>query len=403
MNSGRRGLLRFAFSFLATVLVAAAVTGSAGAAVYWGDNGTIGAANLDGSGANPRYFKPPFPADSSGPLCGVAVSPNYLYWAGAFGLGRVNFDGPAGPQTIVSHLQGPCGIAVDDGHVYWAEAKTGSIGRANLDGSEATGSFVTGIDHPCGLAVDAGHLYWMGWRGIGRANLDGTAVEPEFLPLIPTGCGLAAEGSHLYWGEHGAIGRANLDGSEPKPGFVTGIGGVESIALDAAHVYWTDRPEGMAYSSVGRANIDGSGAERSWIGADQFYLGGIAVDSRPAPVPLPLPSRSFHFGEIRHQWRTGSVVIDVWVPASGELTLRAPKLGWKVLKGAPPPPYVEGGFRWRLKIWPGKTSFGRKVRAEMQRRGRAKVALYVSYAETGQLAFEGAKMVALINHRPARH
>jgi virginiamycin B lyase len=403
MNLGRRGLFSFAVTFASIVLIAIAVAaGTAGAAVYWGDNGTIGAANLDGSGANPKYFKPPFPADSSAPICGVAVRPDYLYWAGAFGLGRVNLEGPATPQTIVPHLQGPCGIAVEGSHVYWAEPKIDSIGRANLDGSEAGTSFLAGLDHPCGIAVDGEHVYWMGWRGIGRARLDGTEVEPGFLPTVPTDCGLAVDGSHLYWGEHGAIGRANLDGSEPEPGFITAIDGVGAIALDGSHLYWTDRPDGMAFSSVGRANLDGTGAVRSWIAADQFNLGGIAVDSRPAPAPLPLPSRPFRFGQIRHRWRTGAIVIDVWVPASGDLVLVDPKLGWKVLKGTPPPPYVEGGFRWRLEVWPGRFRFGRKIRAELDRRGRSKLTLHVAYSEAGQLAVDGSKMVALITRRPSR-
>lgn len=400
MNLGRRGLTRLSLA-LACVAGAVVLLGAApaGAAVYWGDNGTIAAANLDGSSPNLKYFKPPFPSDSSSPVCGVAVDQSYLYWVGAFGIGRVNFEGgQAAPQTIVPHLQQPCGIALDGSHLYWAEPKTDGIGRANLDGSAAA-LLISGLDRPCGIAVDGEHVYWMGWRGIGRARLDGTEVEPEFLPLLVTDCGLAVDGSHLYWGEYGGIGRAALNGSEPEPGFVSGIGGVEAIAVDGSHLYWTDRPEGMAFSSVGRANLDGSGAVRNWIGADQFYFGGIAVDGRPAPVPLPLPSRPFHFGKIRHQLRTGAVVIDVWVPAAGELTLRGPKLGWKVLKGTPPPPYVEGGFRWRLKVWPGKSRFGRKIRAELNRRGRAKLALYVAYAETGQLAAEGAKMVALIEHR----
>lgn len=402
MNLGRRGLIRLSMA-AACIACAAALVGvaPAAAAVYWGDNGTVAAANLDGSNPNLKYFKPPFPSDSSAPVCGVAVDSSYLYWVGAFGIGQVNFEGPATPQTIVPHLQQPCGIAVDGSHLYWAEAKTDSIGRANLDGSAAA-PLISGIDHPCGIAVDGEHVYWMGWRGIGRARLDGTAVEPEFLPLAPGACGLAVDGSHLYWGEYGGIGRANLNGSEPEPGFVSGIGGVEAIAVDGAHLYWTDRPEGMAFASVGRANLDGSGVVRNWIGADQFYLGGIAVDGRPSPIPLPLPSRPFHFGQIRHHWGTGAVVIDVWVPAAGELTLLGPKLGWKVLKGPPPRPYVGGGFRWRLEVWPGKSRFGRKVRAELNRRGRSKLALHVAYTETGQLPVDGAKMVALINHRPSR-
>jgi hypothetical protein len=395
--------LRRATSLAGLAVVAAlSLSATAGAAVYWGDNGTVGAARPDGGDVNPDYFKPPFPADSAGPICGVAVSASYLYWAGGFGIGRVNLEGPAAPQTIVSGLRSPCGLAVDAQHVYWAEPGADRIGRANLDGSAATPSFISGLDGPCGLAVDGSRVYWMGWRGVGTANLDGSEADSEYLAAGASGCGLAVDGTHLYWGQHGAIGRAGLDAGDPEPGFVTGIGSVESIAVDAGHVYWTDRPEGMSFSSVGRVGIEGSEATRSWIPTDEFSLGGVAVDARPAPVALPLPSGSFTFGKVRHRPGRGTVVIDVWVPRRGQLTLVSPHLGWRVLTGPPPPAHVEGGFRWRLKLWPGRSDFGRRVRAQLRRRGRARLTLRVSYAETGQLPVERTKAIALLGRRSPR-
>ncbi|HMI81154.1 MAG TPA: hypothetical protein VK480_05145, partial [Solirubrobacterales bacterium] len=112
--------------------------------------------------------------------------------------------------------------------------------------------------------------------------------------------------------------------------------------------------------------------------------------------PLPLPSRPIRFGKVRHNLETGTAVIDVWVPARGDLALTAPKIGWRVLKGITPPPYHGGSFRWRLQIWPGKTRFGAKVRRQLKEKGRAPLTLQVSYAETGQRATTAIKRIALL-------
>jgi hypothetical protein len=383
---------------LVIVLAGALSGGSASAAVYWANGGTIGAANLDGSQPNQKYFKPPFPSDSAGPECGLAVTPSHLYWVGAFGIGRVNLEGPATPETIVGGLRQPCGLALSQTHLYWANREAGTISRANLDGSAVNAALLGGRPSPCNVAVGGDYLYWLDWTGIGRARLDGSGPEPGFVPTVG-GCGLAVDTNYVYWGQYGTIGRARLDGSEPERNFITGIGSVAAIAVDSGHIYWTDQPEGMFYASVGRANLDGSGVIRNWIATERFTLGGIAVDSRPSPPPLPLPSRSFRFGQVRHRRATGALAVDVWVPARGDLTLLAPHLGWKVLKGPPPPPYVDGSFRWRLKVWPGSSRFGQKIRTQLRNKGQAKVALRLSYAEEGQLLYTAVKRLTLRKFR----
>jgi hypothetical protein len=367
---------------------------AASAAVYWANGGTIGAANLDGGQPNQKYFKPPFPSDSAGPECGLAVTPTHLYWVGAFGIGRVNLEGPATPETVIGGLRRPCGIALDGTYLYWANREAGTIGRARLDGSEANSAFVSGLQSPCNVAVGNSHLYWLDWSGIGRANLDGSEPEPGFVTTVG-GCGLAVNADYIYWGEYGRIGRTSLDGIVSEPNFITGVGGVSAIALDGSHLYWTDQPEGMSYASVGRANLNGSGVTRGWIASERFYLGGVAVDSRLSPPPLPLPSRPISFGQTRHNERTGSVVLDVWVPERGDLRLLAPKLGWKVLKGPEPPPWRGGTFRWRLKIWPGTSAKGKRIRSQLRNKGWARVALRLSYTEEGQLPYTAVKRVAL--------
>ncbi|MDX6604819.1 MAG: virginiamycin lyase [Solirubrobacterales bacterium] len=395
----RRGPGRLLRRFLAALacLALGLVAGDAvpaGAAVYWGNGGTLGAANLDGSNPQPKFFKPPFPADSALPSCGVAASPTYLYWTGAFGLGRVNLEGPAAPTTIVPRIIRPCGIAIDGEYVYWANLETGTIGRAGLDGSQVNEALVGGLDHPCNVAVDDSHVYWVDLAGVGRAGLDGSDPEPRWIPSVHWGCGLAVDAQHVYWAGDGSVGRANLDGSDPEPGFITGLGSIAAIATGPRYVYWTDSPEGMAYSSIGRANIDGSGAVRIWNATQQVQHGGLAVDGRPSPPPLPLPSRPIHFGKLRHDKHTGVAVLDVWVPERGELTVTGPKLGWKVL--APPPPYRGASFGWRLKLWPGKGAVGNRIRTQLRNRRRAPLTLRVSYSEEGQLPFTTVKRMTLL-------
>lgn len=390
---GAVGLLAGLSLLLATALLPA----SASAAVYWTTGATIGAANLDGSQPNQKYFKPPFPSDSAGPGCGLAVTPSHLYWAGAFGIGRVNLEGPATPQTVVGGLRQPCGIALDGTYVYWSNPEAGTIGRARLDGTEANPAFIGGLQGPCNVAVGNGRLYWLDREGIGRAYLDGSAPEQGFVSTAG-GCGLAVDAHHVYWGERGSIGRVSLDGSEREPGLITGLGFVASIALGGGHLYWTNQPEGMLYGSIGRANLDGNGGLRTWIPTETFSLGAVAVDGRLSPPPLPLPSRPISFGKVRHDKRVGSLILDVWVPERGDLSLLGPKLGWKLIKGPEPPPWRFGSMRWRLKIWPGVSAKGKQIRTRLRNKGWAKVALRLSYAEAGQLPHTTVKRLVLRKH-----
>lgn len=389
---------------LCAVSVFCGGVGRSSAAVYWA-GGTIGAANLDGSAPNEKYFRPPSPSDFGFPECGLAVSDSYLYWVGAFGLGRVNFEGPATPTQVSPHLQRPCGVAVDGSHVYWADKASGTIGRANLDGSEPNATLIGGLENPCAIAVDSSHLYWVDPRGIGRASLDGAQAEPGWVPIGGGGCGLALGGQYIYFSgtnpspSQPSIGRVSYDGSSRQMDFIPGLEEISDIAVDSGHIYWVDRRWGMNYASIGRANLDGSDVNRGWIPTQSFNVGAVAVDSRPTPPPLPLPSRPISFGQVRHNLKTGGAVLDVFVPARGELALASPGVGWKVNKGPEPPSYVQGSFRWRLQLWPGKTRFGKKVRTRLRNRGRALLNLKLSYAEEGQLPVTAEKRLALLQHR----
>ena len=78
-----------------------------------------------------------------------------------------------------------------------------------------------------------------------------------------------------YWtnSHSDAIGRANLDGSGPNQSFITGASNPFGVAVDRAHVYWTNFVAG----TIGRANREGSGKNQSFItGAN--YPNGVAVE-----------------------------------------------------------------------------------------------------------------------------
>ncbi|HET6997454.1 MAG TPA: hypothetical protein VFI03_02605 [Solirubrobacterales bacterium] len=386
----------------ALVTTALFLAAPAGAAIYWGDS-LIGAANADGSGANAKYLQFQNPG---GPICDLAVNDTHLYWSAWFGIWRVNLDGPATPVQVLPGMNNPCGMAIDANHVYWVHRPevngTGKgIGRATLDGLGRSDTFISGIDGVCDLAVDAEYVYWIGWRGIGRARLDGTDVEPEFIPYFGGGCSLAVNSGYIYWsGEKGKIGRVRADGSDPEPSFISGLGRVSSVTVADGRVYWGDEFEGPSYATIGTATIGGPPV-RNLIQTSAFAVRGIAVDRRLTPPPLPLPSRSFTIGKVMTNAREGSATIVLSVPERGDLVVTAPKLGWKVDKGPEPPPWRGGSFWWRLKVWPGQGKGApNRIRTQLRNKGWARVALRLSYNETGQLPVTQVKRIVLRKHLP---
>ena len=171
----------------------------------------------------------------------LAVGADHLYWTntildcdtcGGHGtIGRANLDGSGVDQFFIPNISRLGYVAVDAGHVYWTNFDTRAIGRANLDGSGVDQSFITGIDVPSGIAVDADHVYWTGIvcsgfgvcepRGpaIGRADLDGTNVDRGFITggaglHFPSWWNVAVDANFVYWTpDFFTIDRANLDGT----------------------------------------------------------------------------------------------------------------------------------------------------------------------------------------------
>jgi len=426
-----RGWVQLVSLIAAVALLFPAFGGStrAAAAVYWGSSSGLGAANLDGSDPQWNYFYWPYANESQGPACGVAVNSEYLYWASPEGIARRKLEGEGiYPGTVVPHLHGPCGVALDQSHLYWANLalpanaapRTGSIGRANLDGSEAT-TLVTGLEHPCAVALGGDHLFWFERRpsgqdfgGVGRAGLDGSSPQRLFVPFhnVNPGCGLAASGGYLYWEQDEAIARANLQGGEVEETFIPKAGLVDGIAVQSGYIYWVTRgPLGNA--SIGRARLDGSEADPTWITSGELEFGGIAVDDRPTAPYLILPSRSIRFAQnVEYNLRSGALLLGVYVPPQGppgspsppqgRLEVRSPWLSWKISAGTSSLAAEGGSYLWQVRIRSGRGQVGRRIRLQLRRRGWAPVKVTLVYETERVYPVEATRKLILRRYPGAR-
>jgi sugar lactone lactonase YvrE len=252
--------------------------------IYWTNNsGTIGRANLDGTGVDPRFIRFSVEVDQPNARVGdVAVDAKHVYWATGRAktgkIGRARLDGTGVDERFITGVSFPTGVAVDAHYVYWVNTGTATIGRARLDGTEVDQSFITGVSFATSLAVDADYLYWAenntsypySPTRLVRANLDGTGVDRRFIDSVDAN-GLAVDASYIYWADFfHAIGRANRDGTGVDPGFITGVGGYHAapwldVAVDNAHIYWSMWDVAADVGTIGRANLDGSNADVNFI------------------------------------------------------------------------------------------------------------------------------------------
>lgn len=95
------------------------------------------------------------------------------------------------------------------------------------------------------------------------------------LTALTAGLLIFASGAQafLYWtsGDN-SIGRASLDGSAVQQSFIGGVSAPCGLTVDGAHVYWAN----PGTQSIGRANLDGSGANPNFITGTRGC--GVAVD-----------------------------------------------------------------------------------------------------------------------------
>jgi len=188
--------------------------------LYWlnrGGGGSIGYANLDGSGGGLLNTTG---ASFNNPV-GLAIDPagGRIYWGnpetGQESIGYANLNGSGGGllKPVGATLE-PTGLAVDPvaGRIYWANYKADKISYTNLDGTNAhdldAGS--APIDGPEGVAVDAskGRVYWANFAGnsFGYASVNGGGGGEPNLNLAvsqPVGVAIDPLSQVLYWGSEG--------------------------------------------------------------------------------------------------------------------------------------------------------------------------------------------------------
>ena len=222
----------------------------------------------------------------------MAVDAAHVYWTTRDGsIGRANLDGTGVNTSFIPQVGAVFGVAVDQTHVYWTTFD--SVGRANLDGTAANQNFMlfdASSDIPCGVALDAGHVYWANSLGtIGRANLDGTGANPNFVQVGNADrdnftCGVAVDSAHLYWAHFAlnppdaigdGIGRANLDGTGANPAFIT-TPEPRGVAVDAT----TQAPAPSRISIGDLSKAEGNAGQTAF----QFTVSLDQAQSTPVTV-----------------------------------------------------------------------------------------------------------------------
>jgi len=250
-------------------LIALPAAPAQAASIYWtGFTGSMGRANLDGTGvknlnvnawgvaldvaAGKMYTTPGFGPgarqidrytlngtyEKTFSTASISATDSYglafdtsagkFYWGNDNGIASAKF-GPLGNALIeqTQIVQSPServlslGLDLTGGKIYYTTED--EIRRANLDGTDQQ-TIATGLQGAVALALDlsGGKVYWsdtvIGGSEIVRANLDGTDQEvivppsPAVIGVIP-GIGLDVAAGKMYWSYNASIMRANLDGS----------------------------------------------------------------------------------------------------------------------------------------------------------------------------------------------
>jgi virginiamycin B lyase len=173
--------------------------------------------------------------------------------------------------TLPSSAQGDCCL-------YWSTGANDTIGRAPLTGFYPEWSFIRDVPGGAfGIAADANHLYWGGEASIGRVGLAGSDLESGWIGGLADSrrTSVAVDAAHVYWVEpaRNSIGRANLDGSGVDESFIATEFPV-GLSVDGAHIYWVRGLTG----AIGRADLDGRQVEESFIVGANLPV-GVAVDA----------------------------------------------------------------------------------------------------------------------------
>ncbi len=145
-----------------------------------------------------------------------------------------------------------------------------------------------------GMGMDSADGDWLDTgasterQAVGMGVVLGAGLRRSRLPLVGMIAALGLSSvlassarAYVYWANRGngggsTLGRANLDGTGANPSFISGATGPVGVTVDGSHVYWANAfGSGM---TLGRANLDGTGANQSFISSGDAPC-GVAVDA----------------------------------------------------------------------------------------------------------------------------
>jgi virginiamycin B lyase len=201
-----------------------------------------------------------------------------IYWTNEASIGHANADGSGVNQNFITGFWGPAdrGPLRDCGrpllHPLDERIRPWHDGRAKVDGTSVNNSWIPGVSgaNDLGMALGGKYIYWadvvtqagINFETIGRANLAGARQANQAfitLPGVNATHGVAVDSAHVYWARgEGTIGRANLDGTGLDNSFIPTGGSTYGLAVNATHIFWANL-EG----TIGRANLDGSASTRA--------------------------------------------------------------------------------------------------------------------------------------------
>ena len=289
--------------------------------VYWtsGPPGSsIARAKLNGTGLSTAFI-----AGLEEPH-GVATDSRFIYWtqggAANGSIGRANLDGSGVDPDFIPASAGvsdPSGIALTPTAIYWQNGGT-SIGRANFDGSAPNPAFIAATNGNCGLAADSDFLYFLNEGGtrIGRATLDGASVLPEFASIPEASCGLSADYNYLYWGSDSGntVGAVPVRGGPAQPNYVdagTTGGGPSGVAVNSQFIFWGNYDTG----AIARANLNGAAAKPALI--PEAGVTGPAEASQLTAAP----ANKITVDSVTNNRKKGTATIQARVPGPGLVNL----------------------------------------------------------------------------------
>ena len=211
---------------------------------------------VTGSGSSgSSSLQPGFVPSTTGESRDVYTNATHIFWPNltAGTIGRANIDGTGVNQSFITGIDAPSGITSDGTYLYWTTGGlndtfgTGGIARAGMDGvTGRNNTFITGASKPIGVAVDANYVYWTNFNSstIGRASKTGTGVNQSFISSLHYPWSVEVRGAYIYWSNYllgtGAsgnkLGRADIGGTNVNTAFITGGSGPRGIVTDGTYL-----------------------------------------------------------------------------------------------------------------------------------------------------------------------